>query len=151
MLYRLADKNDIEFLVESRLKFIEIKDGNNDFDLIRSNCFDYFDKALSEDMCDCILVEADGVCVGTGIVFYYSSVPSVSNPKGKNAYITSIYVNEEYRCQGIGTEVVRRLINEANDKGFSIIMLNASEEGKSLYYKLGFTDIKNGMILNTGK
>ena len=44
-----------------------------------------------------------------------------------------------------------RIIDSANDKGYSIIMLNASEMGKTLYKKLGFSEIHNGMILKCNR
>lgn len=40
-----------------------------------------------------------------------------------------------------------KLIKKALEKGYKIIMLNASEMGKPLYEKMGFVESRNGMIL----
>lgn len=147
--YRFADTNDLDLLVQLRLDFIEANRENEQYDIIKENCYSYFQTSLQNGFCDVILAEAEEIIVGTGIVFYYNSVPSTFNITGKNAYVTSMYVKEEYRRKGIATTMLKKLIDVSNKKGYPIIMLNASEMGKTLYKKLGFTEIRNGMILNT--
>lgn len=147
--YRFADTNDLDLLVQLRLDFIEADRENEQYDIIKENCYSYFRDSLAKGTCDVILAEAEERIVGTGIVFYYNSVPSTFNITGKNAYVTSMYVKEEYRRKGIATTMLKKLIDVSNQKGYPIIMLNASEMGKTLYKKLGFTEIRNGMILNT--
>ena len=147
--YRFADTNDLDLLVQLRLDFIEADRENEQYDIIKENCYSYFHNALSEGLSDVILAEDEEMVVGTAIIFYYQSVPSAFNMTGRNAYVTSMYVNEEYRRKGIATTMLKKLIDVSNKKGYPIIMLNASEMGKTLYKKLGFTGIRNGMILNT--
>ena len=151
MNYRMATSADIELLVLQRLNFIGATENHRDYDLIKENCRLYFNKAMDNQTCDVILAEENGACLGTGIIFYYDSVPSAFNVTGKNAYITSIYVEPTDRRRGIGTEIVNRLVEQAGSRGYSIIMLNATETGKSIYKKLGFEEISNGMILNRNK
>lgn len=146
MNYREADYKDIELLVEERLKFIEISSSNKKYKEIKKNCYDYFKKAFNEKMIDIILVEEDKRVIATGFIFYYLSVPSSFNSTGKNAYITNIYVDDKYRNKGIGSRIVKELISISLKRGFKIIMLNASEEGKKLYKRLGFKSINNSMI-----
>lgn len=146
--YRFADTNDLDLLVQLRLDFIEADRENEQYDIIKENCYSYFQTSLQNGFCDVILAEAEEIIVGTGIVFYYNSVPSTFNITGKNAYVTSMYVKEEYRRKGIATTILKQLIDVSNKKGYPIIMLNASEIGKALYKKFGFTEILNGMILN---
>ena len=52
--------------------------------------------------------------------------------------------------QIVGTAIVfyYQSIKITKQKGYPIIMLNASEMGKALYKKFGFSEIQNGMILN---
>ena len=149
MKYRFADSNDIDLLVQLRLDFLEMDKENKQYEVIKENCYSYFRNALSEGLSDVILAEDEEMVVGTAIIFYYQSVPSAFNMTGRNAYVTSMYVNEEYRRKGIATTMLKKLIDVSNKKGYPIIMLNASEMGKTLYKKLGFTEIRNGMILNT--
>lgn len=147
MDYRFADRKDIRLLVSKRMEFLEVDEKNSDYEELEANCFLYFKKAMQEKECDIVLAEEDGMCVGTGIIFYYDSVPSVFNITGKNAYITSMYVQPEYRRIGIAQKILYKLIKAAYEKEYKIIMLNASEMGKPLYKKMGFVESKNGMIL----
>lgn len=149
MNYRLATSDDIDLLVEMRLDFINANGDDEKCEELRKNCYRYFyDKAFNEDSCDVVLAEEDGTCIGTGIVFYYDSVPSLFNPTGKNSYVTSMYVAPGYRCRGIGTEILERVIECAKRRGVTAMFLSASEMGRPLYEKRGFSDSKNGMMLD---
>jgi GNAT superfamily N-acetyltransferase len=148
MEYRAACIKDINLLVEERLNFIGINENDVSYETLSRNCYQYFEKALQDNMCDIILAEEDGECIGTGIIFYYLSVPSAFNITGKNAYITSMYVKAEYRRRGIGSAILEELVKKATTKGYEIIMLHASEMGRPLYERIGFTESRNGMILD---
>lgn len=145
--YRMASREDIDLLVSMRLEFLGIEDSSPELPAIQENCCAYFTDALQEDTCDILLAEVDGICVGTGIVFYYRSVPSRLNPLGRNAYLTSMYVKPEHRRKGIGSSILHRIVEIASLRGHQILMLNASEMGKPLYRKIGFEEIHHGMLL----
>lgn len=147
MKYRFADIRDIDLLVRLRLEFLDVNHEHRQYDVIKENCYIYFTDSLEAGLCDVVLAEEDEKIVGTAIAFYYQSVPSVFNITGQNAYITSMYVKEEYRRRGFATTMLQQLIDVCKQKNYSIIMLNASELGKGLYKKFGFTEIQNGMIL----
>ena len=147
--YRSATERDLELLVESRLTFVEMTKEDDAYGLVRENTRAYFHDAIKEGQCDIILAEHMDVVVGTGIVFYYSSVPSKYNPWGKNAYITSMYVDAAYRRRGIAGEILTRLLSLAKEKGCHVFMLQESEMGRPLYEKFGFRKGKPGMILKT--
>lgn len=147
MVYRAATMEDLDLLVSRRLQFIEVDESSEEGDYIKKNCYIYFEKALEDGKCDAIFAEMDGKIVGTGIIFYYASVPSSSNPTGKNAYVTSLFVEPSLRGQGVARSIMERLIEKAGSRGYKVIMLNASDMGKPLYEKMGFTDIQGGMIL----
>lgn len=147
MIYRFADITEINLLVSKRLEFIDANKEHPNYKEIEDNYFCYFEKAMRENTCDIVLAEESGVCVGIGIIFYYDSVPSTFNPTGKNAYITNMYVEPNFRRRGIAQTMLYKLIKKALERGYKIIMLNASEIGKPLYEKMGFVECRNGMIL----
>lgn len=151
MKYRFATNEDIDLLVAERLKFIEVDESSDNYNSLKNNCYKYFMNAFATNSCDVVLAEDDGKCIGTGIIFYYNSVPSAFNVTGKNAYITSMYVEPTYRRRELGTAILNALMEMAESKGYEIIMLNASEMGKTLYKKVGFVDSRNGMILDRRK
>ncbi len=148
MNYRLATKEDIDLLVSQRLDFIKVYEDNEKYEILKANCYTYFKNAFANDSCDVVLAEKDGTCIGTGIVFYYDSVPSPFNISGKNSYITSMYVEPSYRRKGIGAKILERVIECVKKRGVKVVFLSASEMGRPLYEKRGFADSKNGMLLD---
>ena len=144
--YRFAEMKDLNLLISLRLEFLEVSSFNNNYQNIKINIEEYFKRKISSGECTVILAESDSNVVGTGIMFYYDSVPSVSNMTGKNAYITSMYVHEKFRRQKIGSTILTKLLNKAKELDYKVTMLNATDVGRNLYEKHGFTDINNGMI-----
>jgi ribosomal protein S18 acetylase RimI-like enzyme len=60
-----------------------------------------------------------------------------------DACIQDIAVLPEYRRQGIGYEITKRLIEECHKLGIDWIQLIASADGRKLYEKLGFEIMGN--------
>ena len=151
MNIRYATPEDTALLTEMRLRFMGATPSRNDYALLRQNCSDYFSSALPQGLCDAVLAEQDGKCIGTGVIFYYDSVPSTFNPEGKNAYITSMYVEPEYRRRGIARQMLHHLVSRAGERGYGVIMLSASDMGRPLYEQCGFEALTRNMLLDTRK
>ncbi|QLY78535.1 GNAT family N-acetyltransferase [Clostridium intestinale] len=145
--YRLAGKDDIDSLVSLRAEFIGLNKSHEAFEKVYENIKQYFEAKISTKECFTILAEDKNSIIGTGIVFFYDSVPSLSNISGKNAYKTSMYVKEEYRRMKIGSTILEKLIEISKANNAQFIMLNATEIGRKLYNQYEFKDIENGMIL----
>ena len=147
IVYRIATSEDIDLLVVQRLKFVDVEEDEDIYSELKKNCYTYFMRAFSEDTCDVVLAEDKGKCIGTGIVFYYDSVPSTFNVTGKNAYITSMYVEPEYRRKGIGSIILKKVLDRARERGYCTVFLNTSKMGKIMYKKTGFVESRDGMFL----
>jgi GNAT superfamily N-acetyltransferase len=147
IIYRNAIIDDIDFLVESRLDFIHVFKKDAEYQLLKNNIQNYFETGFKEGQFNIILAEHENLIIGTGIVFYYDAVPSSFNPWGKNAYITSMFVNENYRRRGIATNILDKLIQISKPKGYHVFILQESEMGRGLYEKYGFHEGRKGMIL----
>ncbi len=145
--YRLAEKSDVDGLVSLRAEFIGLNKSHEAFEEVYENIKGYFEDKILTKECVTILAEDKNSIIGTGIAFFYESVPSLSNISGKNAYITSMYVKEEYRRMKIGSTILEKLIEISKTNHAQFIMLNATEIGRKLYNQYGFKDIENGMIL----
>ncbi|MFL0246580.1 GNAT family N-acetyltransferase [Candidatus Clostridium stratigraminis] len=144
--YKFAEIKDLNLLVSLRLEFLEVVPSNKEYQNLKINIEKYFKTKILSGECTVVLAESNSNVVGTGIMFYYNSVPSVSNMTGKNAYITSMYVHERFRRQMIGSTILTKLLEKAKERDYEVIMLNATDIGRKLYEKHGFTDISNGMI-----
>ena len=147
IIYRNAKENDIGVLVESRMAFIGMTADDEEYEFIRNNVREYFQQVMEGNRCGIILAEHMGVIVGTGIIFYYHSVPSKFNPWGGKAYITSMHAKDEYRRQGIATKILNGLLGCAQKRGYHVFLLHESEMGRALYEKCGFIEGKAGMIM----
>ena len=59
--------------------------------------------------------------------------------------ILNIYTLPEYRKKGYGKQITEKLIEHSKEIGIKKLWLNASEEGKKIYLKLGFKEKNNEM------
>ncbi len=80
--------------------------------------------------------------VGCGGVCLYREMPSPDNPSGKCGYLMNIFTLPTARRQGVGTQVVQWLVQQAKRWGAEKIYLEASEQAYPLYRKLGFQDMR---------
>jgi GNAT superfamily N-acetyltransferase len=76
--------------------------------------------------------------IGNGLINYYKIPPSTANISGIVGYISNVYVIKKYRGLGIGTEIMKKILEDATKQGTGKIELLASKQGMEIYKKLGF-------------
>lgn len=89
--------------------------------------------------------------IGCGGVCFYSEMPSPDNESGRCAYLMNIYTCPEFRGNGVGEKITRWLAEQAKERGITKIYLEASESGRTVYKKIGFTDMCGYMQLKERK
>jgi ribosomal protein S18 acetylase RimI-like enzyme len=57
----------------------------------------------------------------------------------QRGYILNIFVEPEYRGRGIAQSLTKECMAEAQRRGIGVVALHASEKGRPVYKKLGFT------------
>ena len=62
---------------------------------------------------------------------------------GKIGTLLNVYTYPEYRKNGIGTNVVKIIIEEAKKLNVAIIELLATKDGKNIYKKIGFIETED--------
>ena len=67
-----------------------------------------------------------------------------------SAWLAHIIVAEDYRGMGIGAQIVKHLLQLANEKGKYSVSLIATELGKPLYEKCGFRSVENYQFFKKG-
>lgn len=142
-----ADNSNIEELMSIRLEMLKIVNNMSDEDK--------FDKILVESSREYFLngnqttlLAKDGEkIIACASISYILLMPTFSHPTGKRAHLMNVYTNKAYRHQGIAKKMVGQLIAEAKEKGCTEISLDATPDGKPLYKVLGFTENKEGMVL----
>src|SRR3989338_9401748 len=97
-----------------------------------------FKKEIKESRAIKIIAMEDGKVIGRAFLYI------ISNVLHKNPYglMEDVFVDEAYRGKGIGTELVKMLIEEAKNRGcYKLIGTSrfSNERVHGLYTKLGFT------------
>lgn len=95
-----------------------------------------------------ILALEDDTVVACATLCYIEMMPTFDHPTGKRAHLMNVYTQKAYRRQGIASEMLNRLIQEAREKGVTEISLDATESGRPLYEKWGFQRSEECMTLN---
>lgn len=108
---------------------------------------EYYIKALKDQTHTAYLVFDGDAFIGAGGVSYYYVMPTYHNPTGTKAYIMNMYVRPEYRRMGIATKTLDLLVDDVRKKGIDSISLEATNMGRPLYEKYGFTPMVNEMEL----
>ena len=66
--------------------------------------------------------------------------PGPFDPVGEvRGYVLNVFVEAEYRRRGLAQELVEACMAEARRRGIRVVTLHASDEGRPLYQRLGFT------------
>ncbi|XP_058902477.1 thialysine N-epsilon-acetyltransferase isoform X2 [Kogia breviceps] len=93
-----------------------------------------------EKLSDQVKISEEGPCVvGYGLYYFI-----YSTWKGRNVYLEDIYVKPEYRGQGIGSKIIKKVAEVALDKGcsqFRLAVLDWNKGAMDLYKALGAQDL----------
>lgn len=149
--YRIAAEEDMELLMSSRLEMLRVVNGFPDtyeFDA-RLVCESRAYFAQGDQVT--VLAMEQGQMIGCATLCYIGLMPTFSHPTGRRAHLMNVYTRESYRRQGIAARMVEMLIREARDRGVTEISLDATEQGRPLYEKMGFAASKECMVLNLGE
>ena len=154
MVFRWAKLEDLEEMLSLRMEAVrEIFSfkGNVDCSSLEGTTRDYYALHLRTGTHAAIIVEENGIPVGTGGICFEEELPSPDNPSGRSAYLMNVYVRPEERGKGIGTEIVRRLLKRCEEERTGKIYLESTPLGRKVYYKLGFVDFPYLLRLPVGK
>lgn len=86
------------------------------------------------------IAKSNGFTVGAAccqkLVCAYPMV--TTNVLGKRGYVWGVYVETGFRQRGVARELVGRCINHLISVGCVEVFLHASQDGRSLYERVGF-------------
>lgn len=92
------------------------------------------------------LTEENGNIVAMSSICFYKSCPKLYNLYGKRALITDMYTLPDYRSKGLGSKLLKSILNYAKDLGYSTVTLNTTDSGRRLYEKYGFKEVRGEMV-----
>lgn len=145
--FMIASIDDMELLMQIRLEMLRAVNGLPS-DYVFSN--ELIDKSREyfEDENQTTVLAVDGSAIGCATICYIKIMPTFLHPTGIRAHLMNVYVNSEYRRQGIALQMLDILMKEAKEKGVTEISLDATQLGRPLYKKCGFVESDECMILN---
>ena len=110
--------------------------------------YDFFRNAAADGSYIGFIALEEGVVAGTGGICLHNHPPSYGVPNGKSACLLNMYTKPEFRGQGVAGKILAALVECAKNAGCCKVFLNASDMGKPLYQKFGFSDVANEMVLD---
>ncbi|MBD3191693.1 MAG: GNAT family N-acetyltransferase [Candidatus Heimdallarchaeota archaeon] len=151
--YRAANLEDIDLLVNLRIEFLYealALPKETPAKALRKSLKNYFQRKMPKKEFIAWLAFNNDECIATSGLSFYDVPPVFSNPSGKKAYIMNMYTRPPWRRKGIGTELLKRLLEEIKTRRIKVVVLHATEMGKTLYEKFGFRET-NEMELKIGE
>ncbi|ULH14571.1 GNAT family N-acetyltransferase [Deinococcus sp. KNUC1210] len=85
------------------------------------------------------LFETGGEVVAGAGLLLLDWPPHFVDPQPLRSYLLNVYVHPDHRGQGLARQLTETAIAETRQRGIRILSLHASEFGRPLYEKLGFT------------
>ena len=142
-VFATADKDDIEELVRLRLAYIAEDFGSvneNERRAIEEQLPVYFERRLGKELI-AFVARAEGRLVAAAYLLIIEKPANPSMLNGLVGEVFSVFTEREYRGRGISTRLMSDMINYARENNLCHIDLKATDEGYSLYKKLGFMDM----------
>lgn len=146
-MIELKKITDIDTLLQWREEVIENVFGEKPSEGLMNMNEAYYRSHIQDGTHHAFLALNDGQEAGCGGICLTDELPSPDNPSGKCGYLMNIYVRSDFREHGIGHEIVKILIEEAEKIGCGKIYLETTQIGRSLYESLGFRDLPDMMKL----
>jgi len=145
-VYRKLCPDDRELFVQLRLDFINEFHKNVDEtekEKLKTSLQSYFDRHIRNDEFIGIVCEYDKKTISASYLVIDEWPPNRTIINGKIGTLLNVYTYPEYRKNGIAANVIKMIIEEAKKQNVSIIDLHATEDGKNVYKKLGFSENKD--------
>ena len=110
--------------------------------------YDFFRNAIADGSYIGFIALEEGIVAGPGGICLHNHPPSYGVPNGKSACLLNMYTLPEFRGKGVAGKILAALVECAKAAGCCKVFLNASDMGKPLYQKFGFSDVANEMVLD---
>ena len=102
---------------------------------------------MESGICKAWVIEDKGKIVSSGAITLVSFVPNPSDLSCNVAYLHSMYTEKPHRNKKYAQRIIHNVIKHCNSNGIKRILLNASDEGKPVYQKIGFRSAPDTMRL----
>ena len=100
---------------------------------------DYFDRRLGKELI-AFVARAEGRLVAAAYLLIIEKPANPFLPNGLDGEVLSVYTENKYRGKGICTQLMKNMIEYAKENRLCRIDLMATDEGYSVYKRVGFED-----------
>ena len=139
--YYRAIQNDLQILVDYRLKFLIDILGEQSEEMIaglKKNLESYYSDTFKNDSYISYIAKSGDEVVGIGGMLLNNQAGNFKNPSGKIGYIMNMYTVPSFRKKGICSAILKKLSAEAEKRGITLLELHATKEGEPVYVQQGF-------------
>jgi GNAT superfamily N-acetyltransferase len=144
--YRKLNQDDLILFTKLRLDFIYEfhKDVDElEKDKLETALKNYFEKHIDSNDFIGVICEYNEKVISAAYLIIDEWPPNRKFINGKIGTLLNVFTYPEYRKNGFGTSVLKKIIEEAKMQNVSIIDLLATEDGESVYKKLGFIETED--------
>jgi len=146
MTIRKATINDMETLVKLRVDFLRNNSNLDCLDneeLLKLKLRDYYRKWLPGGGFVAFIAEDGDAVYSTAFLSVAERPPRDADASCLVGTVYNVFTYPQYRRKGMATKVMNTLLEEAKALGLAAVELMATDDGKPLYEKLGFTPSKH--------
>ena len=150
LMYIKATGDDVELLAKTRVKVLRAANGMDDtvdMSAVEAHARAYYREALADGTHIAFLVFDGDSPIGAGGACFFKVLPTYYNPTGQKVYIMNMYTDPAYRRHGVAHHTLDLLVKEAQSRGITHITLEATDMGRPLYKKYGFSEMRDEMQL----
>ncbi len=148
MIIREAQLNDLKTIVQLKIRMFQDAGLEN---LLSDDCdesiYNRYMELYSKRLAVHYLIEIDHIIVAVAGGFLKDDIPYCFYKIKKYGFIGDMYTRSEYRRRGYSTILFNRVLQWLKAQGVKQIQLLASEDGRHMYEKAGFSVNNSNMIL----
>ncbi len=141
--YRKVRKDEASMLVDYRMQFLEELQGPQDPDRIlclKEDLKEYFQSSLAAGSFIAWMAELNQIPIAFGGMVIQKIPGHFNLINGIQGYILNMYTVPEYRKNGIGAEILEKLIDDGKKLGLNKIYLHSTRAGIEIYKRKGFKE-----------
>jgi GNAT superfamily N-acetyltransferase len=88
-----------------------------------------------------------GEALGMLAMHLFPRLPSPASPTGEEGYVVHVHTRPAWRRRGVGSALMRALLDEARARGLCRLRLHTTQEGRLLYARFGFREHADNLQL----
>ena len=140
MLYRIATEQDLTQLSYLRWDF---RMEGGEIPIVSKEefiaaCTSFLKHSLESDYHVYWIAEENGEVISQIFVHKIDMVPRPCKIHDQFGYVTNNYTKPAYRNKGIGSELMKRVVQWAKDEDLELLIVYPSEEAVAFYERAGF-------------